>query len=233
VKNKWEKIWNKRKINNSPKDPLRVLIEADGFNTNAGAISTADWLSYNKWIYEKIEVKSKYSLYDVGCGAGAFLYPFYIKGHIVGGIDYAKRSIQLAKSIMPKMNFEQNEALKLNTNIKYDVVFSNSVFQYFDDYSYAENVIIKMVMKAKKNIVILDINDIAKKNIAFEIRKKSFKGKNYSNHYKGLEHLYYDKLFFKNIAKSLDCRIDIFSQRINNYKNNTFRYNVIMSKNKI
>ena len=88
-------------------------------------------------------LKDTDTIFEIGCGAGAFIYPFFLKGHKVGGIDYSKSMVNLAKITMPGMVFESKDAVQFEMSCKYDIVLSNSVFQYFDSFEYAKKVIHK------------------------------------------------------------------------------------------
>jgi trans-aconitate methyltransferase len=226
----WKKIWNKRRIEHGDVT-LLSLIRLDGFNKGAGNITLTNWLEFVNWIKDKLDIDKTDSIFEVGCGGGAFLYPFYKMDHKVAGIDYSSTLIKNIQKAIPDMDFRYCEAVKLNVSKKYDIVLSNSVFQYFDSYEYAESVINKMLSKAKKKIAILDINNIKKKNDAEKLRKSALSEEEYENKYSGLNHLFYDKNFFIDIAKQLDCTIEVFPQNIQEYGNNTFRFNVIITKN--
>lgn len=56
---------------------------------------------------------------------------------------------------MPGMEFENTEDCDMNAKPNYDIVVSNSVFQYFDTLEYAELVIENMIRKANTKVVIL------------------------------------------------------------------------------
>ena len=225
----WNKIWSKRKIKDFD-DTLLSLINLDGFDEGAGNISKENWINYVSWIKEKLNIIEKDSIFEVGCGGGAFKYPFYKMGHKVSGVDFSNILIKNIQKTIPVMKFHCQEAIKLNVNEKYDYIISNSVFQYFESYNYAENVIIRMLGKAKKKIAILDINDMNKKNEAETLRKGALSDSEYETKYSKLIHLFYEETFFIEIAKRLGYTIEVFSQNINEYGNNPFRFNVIITK---
>ncbi len=52
----------------------------------------------------------------------------------------------------------------------------------------------------------------------------------YKEKYKGLEHMFYNKDWFKTIAEEFNCKIDIFDQSFKNYSNSKLRFNIIMEK---
>ncbi len=170
------------------------------------------------------------SIFEVGCGSGAFLYNFWENKNNVGGIDYSSNLISIAKKYLINGHFENQEAIKLNTMEKYDFTVSNGVFFYFPSHSYAEKVLEKMIIKAVKGIAILDISDYDYIEESMKLRKGSMGDKEYKERYEGLDHLYYKKQWFVDIAKKHNLKIEIEQQNINNYANNAYRFNVFMYK---
>tara|TARA_Y100000310_G_C20523424_1_gene734824 strand:+ start:745 stop:999 length:255 start_codon:yes stop_codon:yes gene_type:complete len=76
----WKQIWNKRKIEHGD-DTLLSLIKLDGFDEGAGEISQVNWIEYVNWIRSKLAIDETDSIFEIGCGSGAFIYPFYKMGH--------------------------------------------------------------------------------------------------------------------------------------------------------
>jgi len=76
----WKKIWNNRKIEHGD-DILTSLIKLDGFDEGAGEISQVNWIEYVNWIRSKLAIDETDSIFEIGCGSGAFIYPFYKMGH--------------------------------------------------------------------------------------------------------------------------------------------------------
>ena len=52
----------------------------------------------------------------------------------------------------------------------------------------------------------------------------------YEKKYAGLEHLFYEKSWFEDIAKELGLKIKIWDQNFTQYSNSQLRFNVIMEK---
>ena len=154
--NNWKKIWNKEPLpmGSNTQSVLQSLITKDGFNTGYGTISEEAWLKYISYVEDKLLLNNTKSIYEVGCGAGAFLYPFYKNGYKVGGIDYSDSLIKEAHKYMDA-TFEIGEAINITDIPLYDTVISNSVFFYFPSYQYAEKVLSLMVKKATKLKTIL------------------------------------------------------------------------------
>ena len=99
--------------------------------------------------------------------------------------------INITKEYFNEGDFIVSEASKINIDIKYDYVISNSVFLFPN--KYAEEVINRMISKAIKGIAILEINDLNLKEESMVIRKGYLSNKEYEKRYTGLEHLYYSK----------------------------------------
>jgi len=79
----WKKIWNKAE--RIDKIILEMLIKADGFDSEAGNFNVEGWIEYIKDFYHKLNIKEDDTIFDVGCGSGAFIYPLYLNNHKVGG----------------------------------------------------------------------------------------------------------------------------------------------------
>ena len=225
---KWKEIWNKEdRVYNYI---LETLIKTDGFDKGAGSFSLNDWKEYTNEHFIKLDIRNNYTFYDIGCGSGAFVYPLYLKNHSVGGIDYSSVLIELANTVMKDSSFEHKDALMIDTNLKYDIVFSHSVFHYFKNLDYAKKVIKKMILKSNKKIAIFDINDKSKELEYHKVRIGKMKEQEYKKKYEGLEHLFYEKKWFENIAKEFGLKVNIFDQTYEKYSNSSLRFNVIMEK---
>jgi SAM-dependent methyltransferase len=232
--NNWHEIWNKRVMisPNQTKDiSLQDLLIADGFDTGAGKLnSLKNWEEYVNLISQKIDLAPRDSIFEIGCGSGAFLYLWFQEGHLVEGIDYSENLISLAKRVMKGMNFRVSEAINVNTNEKFDVVVSNGVFHYFKDYAYAKEVIERMMMKARKTVAILEIPDLALKEESENARRTAYPEGEYDRKYKGLNHLHYDREWFTEFSDKFGYKTEIFGQNIKEYANSRFRFNVVIKK---
>jgi hypothetical protein len=120
--------------------------------------------------------------------------------------------------------------ININTDLAYDFTLSHSVFHYFKDSYYARDVVVKMIQKSNKKIGIFDINDKAKESLYHQIRMGDMGKQEYKKKYKGLDHSFYEKKWFKEIATEFGLKISIFDQTFENYSNSSLRFNVIMEK---
>ena len=117
---------------------------------------------------------------------------------------------------------------KMPVEIKYDAVFSNSVFSYFPDYEYAARVLNLMMVKTNHSIGLIDIHDEEKKDAFIEYRIKNVK--DYEKRYKGLPKVFYPKDYFINFAKRNGLKIKFKSSDVEGYWNNDFVFNCYMYK---
>ena len=226
--NDWKTIWNKNtRVNHIV---LEMLIKADGFDSPTGHFSVEDWIAYTNLLYKSIGVEKGDSIFEVGCGSGAFLYSLYLKNHSVSGVDYSKILISLAQSILSEGSFANKDAIEIDIEKRYDINVSHGVFFYFKDLEYAKQVLLKMIQKSNKAVAILDINDKAKEERYHELRMQTMSKEEYEEKYKGLDHLFFSKEFFREIAKEENMEIEIWDQDFEKYNNSQFRFNVVMRK---
>ena len=152
----WENIWNSRNVksvdNLSTHDVLKSLLEMDGFDSPTGSINVGAWSNYLECISSLLELSATDTFFEVGCGAGAFLYSFYEKKHTVSGLDFSNDLITIAQRAMPGMNFERRDALKLDYSLKFDHVIASSVVFYFPSYDYTNEVLMLMLKKANLSL---------------------------------------------------------------------------------
>ena len=134
------------------------------------------------------------------------------------------------KKYFPKINLRVGEISAISTfNTKFDLIFAHSIFQYFDDYNYANSLILKMLsnLKTMGVICILDISDKSKEKIRVKEIKKKLGNKKYKIKYAKNNHLFYSKTFFKNLAKKNNLNIKIFKHSSKFNENSEYRFNVI------
>ena len=165
--NEWNRIWENRSsdivISDDVFDMFCKLKKADGFDTQDVDGYYEAFFSQWKHMVEHItqNVGDISSVYEVGCGSGVNLYLFQQLKKVtqVGGCDYAQMQIALAKKILNANDLQCMEADQIAEKPVYDVVLSDSVFQYFQSPEYGMRVVEKMWNKAKKMVVITEIHD--------------------------------------------------------------------------
>ena len=226
----WKEIWNRRSFSADEKLSLDALIKLDGFDSGAGRIAADDWQTYADIISAKLNIKNGDSVYELGCGAGAFLFALRERLSLkVGGLDYSSALIDAANHAMPDGDFMATEAKLLDIEPAYDFVISNSVFHYFSE-DYATTVLARMVEKAKTAVAIMEIPDLKTKSESETLRRDLLSQEEYEKKYAGLEHTYYDRDWFKAQAAVLGCSCETFDGCVPGYAQNRFRFGAIIKK---
>lgn len=232
MQNNWHKIWEKKQLDPTLNSTLEQLIAVDGFGSPFGGIKeSAVFLEYVERMAAKLQISPDDAVFDVGCGAGAFLYSFYQQGNRVGGIDYSANLVKIALDVMPNAAISVGESINITPENKFDFVVSNSVFLYFSNYDYAAIVLQHMVQMASKTVGIFDVPDLSKKEEAINLRKAKLGDAEYEEMYRGLDHLYYSKDWFRQVLATEPVSVTIEDQNIQSYGNSQYRFNVLIHKN--
>jgi len=227
----WHDVWSQRSLNEHADGghgpTLEDLIVADGFNTGHGDIDVDAWREFTSRTYDLFDLKPGDTLFDVGCGAGAFLYPASRRGIDVGGIDYSKAQIDIAKLAIPEGSFEVCDADELEPSASADVVISFGVFLYFPSLDYAHGVIERMCQKATRAVAILDVPDADVAAQALKERQAVAGGAAaYAERYEGLDHLSYSTEWIKSTLEEQGLRdVTVGPQTMSGYDNGRYRFN--------
>jgi ubiquinone/menaquinone biosynthesis C-methylase UbiE len=234
VNTRWHEVWNRRALSHDHAIGLQDLIELDGFDTGAGRITAADWRDYARAVIEILGITAGSSVYEVGCGSGAFLYALREQRTIqIGGSDYASPLIDVARIAIPDGDFSVLAAGELPQVPSYDFVISNGVFHYFPDIDYSGRVISRMIAKSRRAVAVLEVPDQNRRAAAERVRRDKLSDELYEQKYAGLEHLYYTRKWFLDIATlhNMNCRI--FPSPIPNYAQSEFRFAAFLIHNRI
>jgi trans-aconitate methyltransferase len=225
----WDEIWESRQLDPSARSTLSALLSAGGFDTPTARLSEADWVNAIDGIVDQIELNANGSVFEVGCGAGAFLYVLYTRGYTVSGIDRSRTLVDYARSVMPQGHFEVAAADAFDTTQRTDTAICNSVFLYFPSLDYATRVIRRMASKATRAVAILDIPDLATKDEAIRRRVElAGGGEAYAARYAGLDHLYYARDWFAEALTAAGLsKIQVWTQPEGGSENSRFRFNAL------
>ena len=239
----WQKIWSSKGSDTTARDILAnhtteeivtELKRLDGFD------SVGFQLPFEAYNHQYIQIRNELSfgslcthelksVFEVGCGSGAELFLFQQDGIKTGGIDYSEQLIRIARGVIGEHNeLICGEAVNTPTEIKYDGVFSNSVFSYFPNYDYAERVLELMYMKSNYSIGIIDVHDIKKHEAFMKYRAETVK--DYGAKYKGLDKLFFSKEFFINFAEKHGLNIRFAYSDVPGYWNNEFAFDVFITR---
>jgi SAM-dependent methyltransferase len=225
----WHAVWSRRAPDAAgDDDALARLVALDGFDAGAGRIAVDDWRAHARTVAERLGLGPGSDVYEVGCGAGAFLYALRELGVRVAGMDYAENLVGIARRCMPEGRFDHAQARALNPSPPADVVLANSVFHYFPDLRYAEEVLDRMLAKAVRAVAIFEVPDAARRDDAEAMRRDALDPAAYAEKYRGLEHLYYPRAWFRDQAERRGLRHAIFDQCVPNYRQNAYRFNCVI-----
>ena len=121
-----------------------------------------------------------------------------------------------------------SEAVKIDTQNNYDVLLSDSVFQYFQTKEYVYEVLEKMYDKANKMVVITEIHDESMKNEHLAYRRSCVE--NYDEKYKNLDKTFYTKDMFIDFAKKVGAKCEIVKPQNELYWNNKYVFDCYLSR---
>ena len=208
MENKWKTIWNKKEADiseaRSEYEIFRELKRADGFDV---AVENADEYYksfYEEWLafYDKLTELSQgpvKSVFEVGCGSGVNLFMFKNRGvGELGGVDYSDTLTQSARAVTGSEDIYTDEAVNISCDRQYDLVMSESVFQYFSNLEYAENVLRKMLKKSRGIVYLGEIHDARFEKELMEYRRKTIE--DYDKKYEGLSKQFYKREWIEKIA---------------------------------
>ena len=111
-------------------------------------------------VAETLDIGPGTRIFEVDCGNGAFLFPFYSNGYIVGGIDAEPAAIAQALEEMPEGLFTVGLAAALDPVMPWEVVVCRS-FARRPEVAYIRGVVARMFAKATHGIALLDVPETA------------------------------------------------------------------------
>lgn len=212
---KWKAVWEKKGMESfdfsgEEFEVFCALKKANGFDVSVRDENAYYTAFYEEWkeMYKKgrelLQGKGEDqigSVYEVGCGSGVNLYLFQnrIKGLRTGGIDYSQSLIDIAGKVVDSVDLICGEAAGLDETQKYDWVMAESVFQYFTDTVYAEDVLEKMIHKAEKIVYVAELHDEALREDWLAYRRGSME--DYDRRYEGLDKTFYSREWVMDIAE--------------------------------
>ena len=234
---RWKEIWNGKETITDINDKdeytyFTKLKKANGFDVAVGNPDNYFRFFYDEWIafYEHIvEQADISSVYEVGCGSGVNLYMFKNRGiKRLGGCDYSASMIESTKCSVGDGDFLCDEAKAIDIIPEYDLVMSESVFQYFESLEYAEAVMRKMIKKSRYITYIGEIHDKEHERELMEYRKKTIK--DYEKEYEGLSKLFISREWVESIAGEYGRKV--FFTLVNNpeYLNGKYLYNCYITR---
>ncbi|MDY0059937.1 MAG: class I SAM-dependent methyltransferase [Myxococcota bacterium] len=234
---RWPEIWSQRPgeagvlpVVADRHALLTHLLQADGYGSGFNALGAEDWLTAVDELARLVGMNPGEQVLEIGCGAGAFLLPLAERGLAVAGLDYSPAQIAAARRALPAGDFWVGEARDLDPRRRFDHVVSFSVFFYFPDLAYARRVIERACAIARRTVLIGDVADAARQEEAIAFRRGRLGEAEYATRYARLEHLYYDREWFSQVAAELGWGCEIHDQQLPGHEMGRFRFNVILRR---
>ena len=85
---------------------------------------------YGKGLLEYVPANKSLSVLDLGCGTGTLTKELSLRAGEVSGVDASGEMIRRARELYPGVKFEVLDALAMEWENKWDIVFSNAVFHW-------------------------------------------------------------------------------------------------------
>lgn len=227
----WRQVWEARKLSSDEGSTLAALMVADGLDTGFGSAPEESWREFVRDSAATLGVATSSSVFEVGCGAGAYLYELAQQGCAVAGSDISSAQIEHVRQAIPGGVFRVEEAHLIEADEAFDFVVATGVFQYFPSLDYAQEVLQRMASKARRGVAVLDIPDADTKDEAMAFRRGSMGEDEYAQRYAGLDHLYIDRGWLESQLPPLGFeRWRLEDQSISGYWNSAFRFNMFAWK---
>jgi len=134
--------------------PIEALMAADGA---LAGMPEAGWRAFVEHVVEVLDVGPGTSVWDAGCGAGAFLFPLWENGYVVGGSDPVAELVERARAAMPQGVFAVGAATSLDPADPWDVVVASRGFEGLAAVDAARGALARMAAKATHAIAVLGI----------------------------------------------------------------------------
>lgn len=226
----WRSVWERKGEEAGDATTLSIdaLLQANGYDTDCSDITPAAWAAFVDRVLNRLGANSGDTLFEVGCGAGAFLLACHDRGLTVAGCDYSTTLAALASKALPDSLIVCRQANELSVLPQYDFVVSAGVFHYFPDLTYAAGVIDVMVNKARKGVAVLDLPDVAQREANLQLRYELAGSREaYEKRYEGLDHLHYDRDWVAQAMRNAgSSSVVVGNQDIHGYANAPSRFNV-------
>ena len=107
-------------------------------------------------VAEVMDVGPGTRVFEVDCGSGDFLFPFYLNGYVCGGCDADAGAVAVAEVAMPDGVFQVAAASLLDPALPWDVVVCRTLGT-MDDEDRGRGVLARMFAKATHAIAVLDL----------------------------------------------------------------------------
>jgi len=113
-------------------------------------------IEFVEYVAQTLDVGPGTTVFELACGAGAFLLPLHENGYFVGGLDPDSARIEEAREAMPGGRFTAGSLLDLDPSQPWQVVICRA-FDSLPEADYAREVMARMGATATHAVAILDV----------------------------------------------------------------------------
>jgi len=230
MNDRWYGIWNSRGGDSAADLSLEKLINLNGFDSGSIAIDATEWRANARRVAALLGIQTGESVFEIGCGSGAFLLALReVSECEVAGADYSAGLIAAARKVFPTSRFEVSNATELDTEVRFDVVISHSMFHYLN-LNDAAKVIRRMLSKARRAVGIFDLPNLQTREAAERMRRGTLPEGEYEKKYQGLNHTYFEKDWLREQVESAlpRARVEFIASQIDNNPQSPYRFGMIV-----
>lgn len=137
---------------------LAQLLQADG-RPHASPSDLDAWYTLVEHVAETLDVGPGTRIFDVSCGAGAFLLPLFENGYVVGGADASAANVDLARRAMPAGRFLTGRVAELDPADPWDVVLASRGFAGCKGADDVRGALARMTAKATHAVAVLAVRE--------------------------------------------------------------------------
>lgn len=235
----WKDVWESKGQAESTATPsLKDLLNAGGWTSGAGGIvSERAWTAYADNVAFRLGLRGGESVFEIGCGAGAFLVALMKRHELsVSGVDIAPSLVALAQRAIPEGRFEISDAAEdpvpsaITEGVKRsDVTVVNSVLAYLPDTAVVER-LLTVLGGAPGNAALLDVPDARLREQRESARRDLLPPGEYERRYQssGLRHLYLDPDWLIHKCELAGFSVEIVPQDIVGFNQSQFHFNAYL-----
>lgn len=140
-----------------PETPLERLLAAGRGGTPAPAEEA--WRAWVEHVAETLDIGPGTGVYDVTCGAGAFLYPLWENGYRVGGLSDSDAGCAQAQAAMSGGRFATGAPRDLDPAEPWDVVLASHTGELAGTADDVRAALARMAAKATHAIALLEVDE--------------------------------------------------------------------------
>jgi trans-aconitate methyltransferase len=130
-------------------------------HARAATLDEEGWRERVEGVVETLDVGPGTSVFDVGCGAGAFLLPLWENDYRVGGVDRDPALLDQARRAMPDGRFLEGEPSEVDPAESWAVVVASQGLVACATPDQVRGLLARMTAKASYAVALLGVRETA------------------------------------------------------------------------